>query len=1073
MSRLGLKQVFTALLWHFLMLVAPIVALAEDDPWTERNSEHFTIYYPANRAAFAELVLTKAEKVYERLSDLLDSQMEDRVDIHIEVKRDEALPCNQSVTETSMIITAWPDPDKILGRGQGDWLEQQIAHNLAHILTLNTSSMSGFLKQLLGVIAHNNRYAPTWYMEGVAKYFETPDNPGQSIRQPAFRALVEAMARADLIPSLGQLNAGTRHWPADQSNTLFGAAFIEKIARDFGEEIFGQWNLEYARDMVPFSIQRTARLVLGNNWDVFYDAWRKKIKLIAQERPYTDEVSSRIVLTGAWRNDRVRAVPNANKISYVRDDGLHPRAIVVLDLDTKTEQRITECQGWCEHHWSQDGKRVFYSTLVNVDDMELIQRVYVYDLEKHTRSRIAIPDHVRSFTLDGDRMWAAVMKDDINELYELNVETEFATPKKLLQTEPFERMDGLDAYQNSLVTSIFDPHTSVVHLERIDLTPEGAVRVPISLNDVDHIHPIWLDTGNILYIRSDVWSEEVWVVSRDGKYETRLTRMAEGVSHPAVGNDGSLLFTEFSANGSYIAAIPENELKAITEPWIKSILEAEQAAAISPTDNDNAPTTTDFFIETTKNNVETEISIFIHQVLNFMDALGITLPLHNAADFFIETIIAENDSVVSEVEGMDVSENNLSSDKTSALSAESMNSLDDNEDDEDEDDEDESDLIKDDLNSLFDISHTASSLFEEAQPYQVWRQLVPSIYTPLLNYTENSGVGIGFLIGGEDVLEYHKYDIHFDYYTAINAFDTAFNYIWTQYAWDLGAGTGMDQRTVLWSVENEYRYLNYVTYWAELYTQRDWHFPTLDLALELKYRTEYSRPLDQSTWNAHDNNEDPVRLPQLGWTSALMAKLELSKKYKAERTFVDFTGFAFTTYLRIEAPFLGAEDYTFINEFQLITRVPMPYLETHVLGMTIQGGYAYSENETRQPFEILSASGFSFNDDNVQLHGYRRGLLFGQYDLYTQLQYTALLAEFQAGMTNFPLGFNRLGAAVQFDMGMAWTKRLRRNDLRYSVGAEVYLDGMVAYHLPFRVSYGFARGLADEGESYHYFLLSW
>src|SRR5206468_35996 len=64
----------------------------------------------------------------------------------------------------------------------------------------------------------------------------------------------------------------------------------------------------------------------------------------------------------------------------------------------------------------------------------------------------------------------------------------------------------------------------------------------------------------------------------------------------------------------------------------------------------------------------------------------------------------------------------------------------------------------------------------------------------------------------------------------------------------------------------------------------------------------------------------------------------------------------------------------------------------------------------------------------------------------------------QRGLGTWPFFFHTLHAAVFADAGHAWTRSFRARDVKTSVGAELSLDFVGAYSLPFTASLGAAWG---------------
>ena len=953
------------------VFAAPQVAAREDEG-LEKASDHFVIFYPKDYGSFAQRVLVSAEYAYARLTRLLDYELDFKVRIELVTDRDEALKCEEAIGEDHFALSTWPEANALTGNGTGDWILREVSHALTHIITYQTTPASPLFKTLFSFIEHNNQYAPNWYQEGLAMYFETPDEPGLSARRPGVVRLVETIARADMLPTMGELTSGLRRWPAKGADTLFGAAFINYMAGVADDDVFGHWNMEYARNKIPFTAKRVSRIVLGQDWDEFYAAWRKSTYTNAIERSRYTEQTSRLVLSKAWNNDMPQSIPNSNLYSFVREDGSHSQMIVSLDPITGKIRPFVECLGRCEHHWLPDGNKFYYTTLFSDGHRTRTETLFIYDTVKKKRHRPELPGHVRDFAIDGHALWIVTLENDHTVLYRADLSDDDPEAVRLYETAPFERIDTIDVRNNQLVASVYDPLTSRSQIERFDVRGSDVSRTRLTHDAADNLKAFWLTDELIGYIRIDLWDENIWVLHKNELWQARLTNILDGVSHPAMTNDGDLLITQFSAQGSQIAVIPSDVVDRL-------ILKAKQAH----------------------------------------------VPQHECHKHITH---AEQRPPFVHRDVLDL--------------------------------------------GAFDEYEPGQ---ETTRPYNAFFQLAPNDYTPILGYSAAEGLTIGLIAAGEDILHHHEYLIQLAYLSAKDNVNLSIDYKWKEFPWAIGASIGLQQNTVTWKLledENEINnYVGYMTHWAELSTDKRWHTPSLDFYLKLAYRAEFSNPVDEALWNEYKAARVSEWVPELSWTSALLAKLILSHRTPVNRAFIDETGFYTTFDIRIETPFLGASTYTFINELELRWDIIAPWSDTHALNFILKGGYSSSGNPSRLPFVVSSGQGFSFNTP-ILLHGFPSGLLFGRYYTYARISYTALIANVELGFFEIPVGINRIGTAPMLEWATAWNDRESSKNYKGAIGFDVYIDGRLGYNIPFRLTYGFAWGLGTEGNPQHSLLFT-
>ncbi len=362
--------------------------------------------------------------------------------------------------------------------------------------------------------------------------------------------------------------------------------------------------------------------------------------------------------------------------------------------------------------------------------------------------------------------------------------------------------------------------------------------------------------------------------------------------------------------------------------------------------------------------------------------------------------------------------------------------------------------------------------------YSAIDSMWPDEISPLLGYDDNTGFVIGLSFFGEDVLNHHIYQSYVQYMTEKNHVDLLFNYEWKPYAWALSAEVALLQQTVSWERDDKLHSLDYMTHYADLGTKRSWQWNDDFLDLKLAYRFEYNSALHEYDWKQHNQDESPIWLPQLGWTSSVYMGITYRHSNDTARTMLDKAGYLVHVDAHIETPFLGGSDYTFINHLRLSGAWVMPYLDRHAIAVDLHAGYSNSENSARFPFIIQSDHKFSFNND-VSLHGYPTGSTYGRIFALLNLKYSANIWDFQSGFDNFPLGINRIGFAIYGDSAVSlspdiqyWPLQKSQLVQKYATGLEIYFDLMFAWNKPVRLIGGFAHALTNDGDTQYYIMIN-
>lgn len=567
-------------------------AYAADDPhiaWEELESTHFVIHYPVTRAPLARRALAIAEETYRRLQPFLHWKPEEKTHIRVTDNFDEAngwarvIPCNEI-----QIYAYPPEPDSELW-GYEDWLRQLIVHELTHILHNDTSnsSLHKVLNAIFGKFARSNATAPRWYTEGLAIYFETRLSNTGRLRNAVYRVMMRQAALERRIPSLGELSSGVIRWPAGTAEYLFGAFFIQYIAQTYGEESLSVWNHRYGDTWIPYALNRTAKNVWGKTFDELYDDWKN----VETARSLADTVALRVhsmtrstLLTSPFRHAQPQTVPRKNAISYVHNDGMRKKQIVVLPLNGMApddhsltsrkpqgeRQAIVECWGTCEHHWTPDGKTLYFAHLQYEDGYRTRTRLFRHDIESRRTTPVESVRRLRTFALDGDDLYWVEQNGDISEVYRFDTHGE---PELLIRSAPFEQFDDIAVHEGIMVAAVFDPDRHRTDLRQIgrcaDLLPDGVSSISEGsaswcqkqLTDSRATESgVSFGPDGLIYYASDASGElNLWRLSDDGS-AVRMTHLDHGMQFPVIADNGDVFYMRYTSSGTAIARIAREHL---------------------------------------------------------------------------------------------------------------------------------------------------------------------------------------------------------------------------------------------------------------------------------------------------------------------------------------------------------------------------------------------------------------------------------------------------------------------------------------------------------------------------------
>ena len=351
---------------------------------------------------------------------------------------------------------------------------------------------------------------------------------------------------------------------------------------------------------------------------------------------------------------------------------------------------------------------------------------------------------------------------------------------------------------------------------------------------------------------------------------------------------------------------------------------------------------------------------------------------------------------------------------------------------------------------------------ESEKPYQ-W--LFPRRWNPRWETSKDNGWSFGIEFWGRDEIDHHNYTFSTLYHTHNNSFDFEFQYDYNRLPWALSLNISQYQGMASFFNTKRYQKFDYQTETAQIGARRYFNSYLSTHSIGLNYLVQYSNTRDPLSWYRRDPAASPVRLPSLGFHNAFVFNWYWSSMRQTELAFVSNDGFILNSGLRLEAPWLGADDYTIIWTFGYSQAWTMPYLQDHVVTVQASTGLSWSENENRIPFSISTNRGFAWNStgEDTRLHGYPSGSLFGKNDLYFHVDYTALLWNIEYSYSTFPLALYRLGASPFLNWAYVWSNDFDITQSKYDIGCQMRLDMVWAYEYRFSITLGYAWGGASEG----------
>ena len=316
-----------------------------DIEWKTYTTKHFVIHYYEGVKWTASKVASVAEEVYPMVTGIYGHQPTRRT--HIVVRDDEDTSNGFAVYNLGF-ITVWASPSDLRLRGRHDWIRGVVTHEFAHIVSLQTSSATGWLIEGLrfGGISNRDTDANTdvggtaliltnpyarWWAEGTAEV--DTSIAGYDLWDHNQEMLLRAATLENNLLSFDQMrNISVREHFGGEMVYNQGYAFLlwlrEKYGKDANVKIARasqtSWNLDFDKNLLK-GMGKTSK-ELYSEWKAYLtDKYQKqvaeiekapregeKIQLLSKkalgegdpkDRPYKDGVANaypRISPDGRW-----------------------------------------------------------------------------------------------------------------------------------------------------------------------------------------------------------------------------------------------------------------------------------------------------------------------------------------------------------------------------------------------------------------------------------------------------------------------------------------------------------------------------------------------------------------------------------------------------------------------------------------------------------------------------------------------------------------------------------------------------------------------------------------------------
>jgi hypothetical protein len=352
--------------------------------WREIERGGFTIIFPAARAAGAMFAVMALEAFNKQLAAFWGFRLPGRVRIVLNDATDRPngfatfFPFNLVGADL-----AEPPPDSELATSFAS-LDLVLAHELTHLFTMNAGSppfraarrLFGSLPLLFPAVQ-----MPAWVIEGLAVEGESRFTGDGRLNHPPYRLMLSAAHRDGLFPSWERIAGMPAAWPGGTAKYLFGAGFMEFLAKKSGTDSLREYLERVAARMILFSSSRDFKKVFGEPLDELWGNYRDSVP--AAGKPDREPLT---------HNGFLKQYPcplGEDKLLYYRRDYQSRGEVAVLNLKTGLDEPLFKMDGVNGISVAEYGKKILLSAVDNFHAFSEFSDLYEYDLEKGKLKRLS------------------------------------------------------------------------------------------------------------------------------------------------------------------------------------------------------------------------------------------------------------------------------------------------------------------------------------------------------------------------------------------------------------------------------------------------------------------------------------------------------------------------------------------------------------------------------------------------------------------------------------------------------------------------------------------------------------
>lgn len=556
----------------FLLLAGSLASLAlpprvgaqgvpPDAEWSTFDTEHFRIIFTDGLEPLARRTADRAERAFAQLASGFVAPPRERIEVLIANNTDYSNGFASPFPRNRIVLYAHPPADEPTLAYYTDWLDLLVLHELVHIFHMDHAGEPWkALRFLFGrqPVLFPQIFTPGWMIEGLATYFESEYTFSGRVRGTMYDMVLRSAILEGAFFSLDRATLDPVSWPGASTRYIYGALFVDHLARRFGPEKISEFIIALGSRLLPYRLDATARQVFGVTLSDAWRSWEEELRqryAAVAEAVRTQGVTEPEILTEeGYLAYFPRYSPDGSAIAYAASTGREESALRLLESDGRS-RTITRRSTTGAAAWLPGSDELLYSQLDFVGPYRVLSDLYRAGTARGERrltegARIWSPDPHP----DGDRSIAVLDAAGTNALG--IIDHDAGTLEALTQPD-------LDIYWSA---PRFSPEGDRIAVSRwqdeffdvVILDGNGRLLHQVTRDRAVDSNPAWSPDGRYLLFASDrTGISNLYAFELETGLLWQVTNLLSGAFQPDISPDGSsIVFSLYRSDGYHIARIP-------------------------------------------------------------------------------------------------------------------------------------------------------------------------------------------------------------------------------------------------------------------------------------------------------------------------------------------------------------------------------------------------------------------------------------------------------------------------------------------------------------------------------------